>query len=202
MKLKKDQKVAFVGPSGGGKSTLCNLIPRFYEIQTGSISINNINIQDFTLASLRSQVGLVQQEVFLFDGTIYENIQYGRVDATRDEIIEAAIKAEAIDFINALDNGIDTEIGERGVRLSGGQRQRIALARIFLKNPPLLILDEATSALDNITELNIQRTLDALSKDRTSLVIAHRLSTITDADHIFVLSEKGIVEEGETRGLN
>ncbi len=199
--IHKGQKVAFVGPSGGGKSTLCNLIPRFYEIQSGQISINDINVQDIKLESLRSQVGLVQQEVFLFDGTILENIRYGNVDASREEIIDAAKKAEAYEFISGLDDGIDTEIGERGVRLSGGQRQRIALARIFLKNPPLLILDEATSALDNITELNIQRTLDQLSKDRTTLVIAHRLSTITDADHIFVLNEKGIIEEGQHKDL-
>lgn len=199
--IKKGEKVAFVGPSGGGKSTLCNLIPRFYEIQSGSILINDINISDIQLTSLRSQVGLVQQEVFLFDGTILENIRYGKVDASREEMIEAAKKAEAYEFISQLEDGIDTEIGERGVKLSGGQRQRIALARIFLKNPPLLILDEATSALDNMTELNIQKTLDQLSKNRTTLVIAHRLSTITDADHIFVLSDKGIVEEGNHHSL-
>lgn len=199
--IKKREKVAFVGPSGGGKSTLCNLIPRFYEIQSGSILINDINISDIQLTSLRSQVGLVQQEVFLFDGTILENIRYGKVDASREEMIEAAKKAEAYEFISQLEDGIDTEIGERGVKLSGGQRQRIALARIFLKNPPLLILDEATSALDNMTELNIQKTLDQLSKNRTTLVIAHRLSTITDADHIFVLSDKGIVEEGNHHSL-
>lgn len=199
--IKKREKVAFVGPSGGGKSTLCNLIPRFYEIQSGSILINDINISDIQLTSLRSQVGLVQQEVFLFDGTILENIRYGKVDASREEMIEAAKKAEAYEFISQLEDGIDTEIGERGVKLSGGQRQRIALARIFLKNPPLLILDEATSALDNMTELNIQKTLDQLSKNRTTLVIAHRLSTITNADHIFVLSDKGIVEEGNHHSL-
>lgn len=196
-KIEKGQKVAFVGPSGGGKSTLCNLIPRFYDIQSGAIKINGIDIKDITLSSLRSQVGIVQQDVFLFDGTILENIRYGDTHASREAILDAAQKAEAMSFISELTQGIDTEIGERGVRLSGGQRQRIALARIFLKNPPLLILDEATSALDNITELHIQKTLDALSKDRTTLVIAHRLSTITDADHIYVISDKGILEQGK-----
>lgn len=195
------QKVAFVGPSGGGKSTLCNLIPRFYEVAQGRILIDGQDIQTFTLNSLRDHVGIVQQEVFIFAGTIAQNILFGNFDASRDELVEAAKQARAWEFIQALPDGLDTYIGQRGVKLSGGQRQRLALARIFLKNPKILILDEATSALDNITEKEIQETLDRLAHNRTTLVVAHRLSTITDADKIYVLTKQGIVEEGTHMSL-
>ena len=190
------QTVALVGPSGGGKTTLCHLIPRFYEVMEGQIKIDGRNIRDYTLKSLRSNIGLVQQDIFLFAGTIRENIRYGRIDATDEEIEEAAKKANIHDFIMGLPDGYDTQVGERGLRLSGGQKQRISIARVFLKNPPILLLDEATSALDNETEIKIQQALEELSQGRTTLVIAHRLSTIKNADRILVLTEDGIVEEG------
>lgn len=196
LEIKPGSKVAFVGPSGGGKSTLCNLIPRFYEVSSGQILIDGQDIRSYKLKSLRDHVGIVQQEVFIFAGTIAQNIQFGDFEADEVAIIEAAKKAMAWDFIQALPQGLHTPIGERGVKLSGGQRQRLALARIFLKNPPILILDEATSALDNITEKEIQATLDTLALNRTTLVVAHRLSTITDADTIVVLTKNGIEECG------
>lgn len=193
--------IALVGPSGGGKTTLCHLIPRFYEVNDGAIKIDGIDVRDITLESLRKNIGIVQQDVFLFAGTIRDNIAYGRGNATDDEIIEASKHANIHDFIMSLDKGYETYIGERGVRLSGGQKQRISIARVFLKNPPLLILDEATSALDNETELKIQQSLERLSKGRTSLVIAHRLSTIKHADEILVVSREGIMERGSHEAL-
>jgi ATP-binding cassette subfamily B protein len=193
--------VAFVGPSGGGKTTLCHLIPRFYEIEDGSISIDNIDIRGFTRRSLRKNIGIVQQDVFLFTGTIFENIQCGRYDATKEEVYEAAKKANIHDLIMSLPEGYDTYVGERGVKLSGGQKQRISIARVFLKNPPILILDEATSALDNATELLIQKSLEELSKGRTTVVVAHRLSTIKNADEIIILTDKGIQEKGRHQEL-
>lgn len=197
LKVPAGKTIALVGPSGGGKTTLCHLIPRFYEINDGAIKIDGTDIRDVTLESLRKNIGIVQQDVFLFAGTIRDNIAYGRGNATDDEIIEAAKHANIHDFIMTLDEGYETYIGERGVRLSGGQKQRISIARVFLKNPPLLILDEATSALDNETELKIQQSLERLSKGRTSLVIAHRLSTIKHADEILVISGEGIMERGK-----
>jgi ATP-binding cassette subfamily B protein len=195
------ETVALVGPSGGGKTTLCHLIPRFYEIEEGSISIDNIDIRKFTRRSLRKNIGIVQQDVFLFTGTIYENIQCGKFDASREEVYEAAKKANIHDFIMSLPEGFDTYVGERGVKLSGGQKQRISIARVFLKNPPILVLDEATSALDNATELLIQKSLEELSRGRTTVVVAHRLSTIKNADEIIVLTEKGIQEKGSHEEL-
>lgn len=195
------ETVAFVGPSGAGKTTLCSLLPRFYDVSEGAITIDGIDIRQMTLASLRSQIGIVQQDVFLFPGTIRENIAYGRLDASEAEIMEAARRARLDKVIEGLPNGLDTIIGERGVKLSGGQRQRLAIARMFLKNPPILILDEATSALDTETERAIQRSLAELAKGRTTLVIAHRLATIRDADRIVVLDQSGIVEEGRHQDL-
>lgn len=192
----KGQTVAFVGPSGGGKTTLCHLIPRFYDISGGAITIDGIDIRDFTYESLRSNIGIVQQDVFLFSGSIRDNIAYGNIDAGEDEIIKAAKLANIHDFVEKLDNGYDTYIGERGVKLSGGQKQRISIARLFLKNPPILILDEATSALDNATEQMIQEALDKLSQNKTTLIVAHRLSTIKNADKIIVIDDTGIVESG------
>ena len=194
--VKKGQTVAFVGPSGGGKTTLCNLLARFYEVKDGSIKINGIDIRDYKLKSLRSQIGFVQQDVFMFAGTIRENIAYGRPDATEAEIIEAAKEAEIYDDIMNMQNGFDSVIGERGIKLSGGQKQRISIARVFLKNPPVLVLDEATSALDSITEQKIQSAFDRLCSGRTAFVIAHRLSTIKNADKIAVLENHKIVESG------
>lgn len=196
LNISMGKTVALVGPSGGGKTTLCHLIPRFYEISSGEISIDGINIADMTRASLRSNIGIVQQEVFLFTGTVYDNILYGNVDATEAEVIEAAKKANIHDYIMSLENGYNTYIGERGVKLSGGQKQRISIARVFLKNPPILILDEATSALDNATELLIQKSLEDLCKGRTTVVVAHRLSTIKNADEIIVFGNEGILERG------
>lgn len=193
--------LALVGPSGGGKTTLCHLIPRFYDINDGAITVDGKDIRDLTSRSLRQHIGLVSQDVYLFPGTIKGNILYGRLDATEDEIMEAAKNAEIHDFIVGLPDGYDTEVGERGIRLSGGQKQRIAIARVFLKNPSILILDEATSALDNETEQKIQKALDKLSKGRTTLVIAHRLSTIQNADSIVVISPKGIEEQGSHEEL-
>lgn len=199
--IEKGKIVALVGPSGAGKSTLCHLIPRFYDITSGEILIDGINIKDVTLKSLRRNVGLVQQDVFLFTGTIKENILYGNPKASDEEIIEAAKNASIHDFIEGLPKGYDTYIGEKGVMLSGGQKQRISIARLFLKNPSVLILDEATSALDNETEQMIQKSLEKLSKDRTSLIIAHRLSTIKNADKILVMTGNGIEEEGSHQEL-
>ena len=188
--------LAIVGPSGGGKTTLCHLIPRFYELSDGNILIDGNSIKDVTLQSLRQNIGIVQQEVFLFTGTIKENILYGRPDATDDEIIEASKNANIHNFITSLSDGYGTNIGERGVKLSGGQKQRMSIARVFLKNPPILILDEATSALDNATEIIIQKSLEKLSKGRTTLVVAHRLSTVRNADEIIVITDQGIKEKG------
>lgn len=199
--IEKGQTIAFVGPSGGGKTTLCHLIPRFYDITEGSIKIDDVDIKDFTYESLRKNIGIVQQDVFLFTGTIYENIAYGRLDATKEEIINAAKLANIDEFVESLPDKYDTYIGERGVKLSGGQKQRLSIARLFLKNPPILILDEATSALDNATELYIQEALDRLSHNKTTLVVAHRLSTIKNADRIIVLTEDGIVEDGNHETL-
>lgn len=188
--------VAIVGPSGGGKTTLCHLIPRFYEISSGSISVDGHDIRTVTRSSLRQKIGIVQQDVFLFTGTIFDNIAYGKLGASREEVIEAAKKANIHDYIMSLPEGYETFVGERGVKLSGGQKQRISIARVFLKNPPILILDEATSALDNVTENYIQDSLDELCKNRTTIVVAHRLSTIKHADEIIVMDRDGIQERG------
>ena len=199
--IKKGEKVALVGPSGGGKTTLCNLIPRFYDTTSGAISIDGQNIRQVTLKSLRSNIGVVQQDVYLFSGTVAENISYGKPGAGREEIIEAAKMAGAHEFIMGLKDGYDTYVGERGVKLSGGQKQRISIARVFLKNPSILILDEATSALDNESEHLVSQSLDKLAEGRTTLTIAHRLSTIRNADRILVLSGNHIVEEGSHEQL-
>ncbi len=196
LSVSQGQTLALVGPSGGGKSTLCNLIPRFYPIDSGSITVDGEDIRNITLKSLRRNIGIVSQNVFLFDGTVRENIAYGTEGASDEEIISAAKKANIHDFIMTLEHGYDTEVGERGVKLSGGQRQRISIARVFMKNPKLLILDEATSALDNMTEMQIQAALEELSRGRTVIVVAHRLSTVKGADRIVVVDEGGIVEEG------
>ncbi|GLS45778.1 ABC transporter ATP-binding protein [Methylobacterium brachythecii] len=195
------ETVALVGPSGAGKTTLCSLIPRFYEVEDGRITIDGHDIRDCTMASLRGQIGIVQQDVFLFAGTIRENIAYGRLDASEDEILDAARRARLGELIAGLPDGLDTVVGERGVKLSGGQKQRLAIARVFLKNPPVLILDEATSALDTQTEREIQAALAELSVGRTTLVIAHRLATIRHADRIVVVTEAGIAEEGRHEAL-
>ena len=200
-RLQKGKTLALVGPSGGGKTTICHLIPRFYFLEKGKIYIDNIDIGEYTLNSLREKIGIVQQDVFLFGGSIKQNIAYGRPNASDEEILEAAKKANITDFINSLPNGWDTEIGERGVRLSGGQKQRLSIARLFLKNPPILILDEATSALDNTTEMLIQTSLNELAKGRTCLVVAHRLSTIKNADEIAVISKGKIMEMGNHEEL-
>ncbi|WP_342440821.1 ABC transporter ATP-binding protein [Lysinibacillus sp. FSL K6-0075] len=194
--VKAGQTIAFVGPSGAGKTTICSLIPRFYEVTNGAITIDGIDIRNMTQASLRAQIGIVQQDVFLFTGTIRENIAYGKLDASEAEIREAAKKAHLEAFIAELPDGYDTQIGERGLKLSGGQKQRLAIARMFLKNPPILILDEATSALDTETEMIIQQSLTELAENRTTLVIAHRLATIRNADRVLVVTPKGIEEDG------
>ena len=199
--IRPGETVAFVGPSGAGKTTICSLLPRFYEVEAGRITIDGIDIRQMTLASLRRQIGIVQQDVFLFAGTIRENIAYGRLDATEAEIIDAARRARLGGLIEDLPAGLDTIIGERGVKLSGGQKQRLAIARMFLKNPPILILDEATSALDTETERAIQGALAELSEGRTTLVIAHRLATIQGADRIVVVDESGIAEQGRHHEL-
>ncbi len=196
LNIRAGETVAFVGPSGAGKTTLCSLLPRFYDVNKGSISVDGIDIREFKLASLRKQIGIVQQDVFLFSGTIRENIAYGKLDASDEEIWEAARRARLADFIQSQPEGMKTIIGDRGVKLSGGQKQRLAIARMFLKNPPILILDEATSALDTETEAAIQQSLAELSKGRTTLVIAHRLATIRNADRIVVVTEQGIAEQG------
>lgn len=199
--IKAGKNIALVGPSGGGKTTVCALIPRFYDVSEGGIFVDGKNIKDFSLYSLRNNIGIVQQDVYLFSGTIMENIRYGKPDATEEEIIEAAKLASAYDFIMELEEGFDTYVGERGVKLSGGQKQRISIARVFLKNPPILILDEATSALDNNSEAVIQESLEVLSKGRTTITIAHRLTTIQNADMIVVMTADGIVEKGSHEEL-
>ncbi len=196
LKIGRGKTFALVGPSGGGKTTICHLIPHFYNVQQGEILIDGKEIHDITMESLRRNIGIVQQDIYLFNASIRDNILYGRLDATEDEVIEAAKRANIHDYIMSLDEGYDTVIGERGVRLSGGQKQRLCIARVFLKNPPILILDEATSALDNTTEILIQQSLDELCKGRTTLVVAHRLSTIKNADEIAVISDGAIVEQG------
>lgn len=196
LKIHAGEKVAIVGPSGGGKTTLCNLIPRFYDVTHGKITLDGQDIKHFTLKSLRGNIGIVQQDVYLFSGTIFENIVYGRPGATMDEVVEAAKRAGAHEFILGLKDGYDTYVGERGVKLSGGQKQRISIARVFLKNPPIIILDEATSALDNESEFAVAQSLARLSEGRTTLTIAHRLSSIKNSDRILVLTEEGIMEEG------
>ncbi|EOT27247.1 ATP-binding cassette, subfamily B, bacterial [Eubacterium sp. 14-2] len=193
--------MALVGSSGAGKSTLCSLIPRFYDVTGGAVKIDGQDIRDVTLKSLRSQIGIVQQDVYLFVGTVMDNIRYGRPGATREEVVEAAKSANAHEFIMALPDGYDTDIGQRGVKLSGGQKQRLSIARVFLKNPPILIFDEATSALDNESEKVVQESLEKLAKNRTTFVIAHRLSTIRNAQKILVLTDSGIEEEGSHREL-
>ena len=197
LRIRPGEKLALVGPSGGGKTTLCNLIPRFYDVTSGRITIDGQEVRSVTLESLRRAIGIVQQDVYLFSGTVYENIAYGKPEgASRDEVIAAAKLAGADEFIRNLKDGYDTYVGERGVKLSGGQKQRISIARVFLKNPPILILDEATSALDNESEVLVNRSLDQLAKGRTTLTIAHRLTTIQDADRILVLDDGGIQEQG------
>mgnify|MGYP000018521853 FL=1 len=188
--------MALVGPSGGGKTTICSLLPRFYDVTEGRITVDGKDIRSLTLKSLRNNIGTVQQDVYLFDGTIRDNIAYGKPGASDEEIIAAAKRASIHDFIMELPQQYDTYVGERGTRLSGGQKQRISIARVFLKNPPILILDEATSALDNESERWIQRSLEELSQNRTTITIAHRLSTIRDADEIIVITEDGIAERG------
>ncbi len=195
-KIQKGMTYALVGPSGGGKTTICHLIPHFYDVNNGSILVDGIDINTITRDSLRKNIGIVQQDIYLFNSTIKENILYGRLDATFDEVVAAAKRANIHDYIMTLPNGYDTVIGERGVKLSGGQKQRLCIARVFLKNPPILILDEATSALDNATEIKIQQSLDELCKGRSTLVVAHRLSTIKNADRIAVVSGGKICEEG------
>ena len=193
--------LALVGPSGGGKTTICNLIPRFYEPSEGTIRLDGTDIRNYTLKSLRKNIGLVSQDVFLFAGTIRENILYGSENASEEEMVQAAKNAEIHDTIASLPNGYDTQVGERGIRLSGGQKQRIAIARIFMKNPSILLLDEATSALDNETETKIQAALARLSKGRTTLVIAHRLSTVRNADRIVLIGDEGILGSGSHEEL-
>lgn len=196
LRIQAGEKVAIVGPSGGGKTTLCNLIPRFYDVTRGQITLDGEDIKHFTLKSLRENIGIVQQDVYLFSGTIFENIVYGKPGSSREDVTEAAKRAGAHEFIMGLKDGYDTYVGERGVKLSGGQKQRISIARVFLKNPPIIILDEATSALDNESEFEVAKSLAGLSEGRTTLTIAHRLSSIKNADRILVLTEEGIVEEG------
>ncbi|MCZ8536806.1 ABC transporter ATP-binding protein/permease [Paenisporosarcina quisquiliarum] len=195
------ETVAFVGPSGAGKTTICSLIPRFYDVTEGAITIDGLDIRDMTKQSLRAQIGIVQQDVFLFTGTVRENIAYGKKDATDEEIMDAAKKAHLEEFISELPDGYETQIGERGLKLSGGQKQRLAIARMFLKNPPILILDEATSALDTETEKIIQSALSELAENRTTLIIAHRFATIRDADRVLVVTKEGIAEEGSYSDL-
>jgi ATP-binding cassette subfamily B protein len=199
--IKPGETVAFVGPSGAGKTTLCALIPRFYDVQDGAIRIDGIDVRDYQQRALRNQIGIVQQDVFLFGGTIRENIAYGKLDASEDEIWQAAKRAHLDSLILSLPDGLDTVVGERGVKLSGGQKQRLSIARVFLRNPPILILDEATSALDTATEQSIQQSLNELSQGRTSLIIAHRLSTIQHADRIVVVGDQQILEEGSHDAL-
>ena len=196
LSVRPGETLALVGPSGGGKSTTCSLLPRFYDVASGSITIDGQDVREVTQSSLRRAIGLVQQDVYLFDGTIGENIAYGKPGATAAEIEEAARRANIADFIASLPDGYDTEVGERGTRLSGGQKQRIAIARVFLKNPPILIFDEATSALDNESERVVQESLSELARGRTTIVIAHRLSTIKGADEIATVEAGRVVERG------
>ena len=196
LKIDAGKTVALVGPSGGGKTTICSLIPRFYDVCDGSIKIDGIDIREVTLDSLRRNIGIVSQEVFLFTGSIRDNIIIGKPDATDEEVMDACIKARIHDFIMSLKDGYDTFVGERGLKLSGGQKQRISIARVFLKDPKIMILDEATSALDNITEREIQESLEELSRGRTNIIVAHRLSTIQNADEILLIGKSGIVERG------
>lgn len=201
LSIRAGEYVAIVGSSGGGKTTLCSLLPRFYEVTAGRITIDGTDVRDVRLNSLRSQIGIVQQDVYLFAGSVLENIRYGRPEATEEEVVEAAKRANAHDFIMELSDGYQTDIGQRGIKLSGGQKQRLSIARVFLKNPPILIFDEATSALDNESERIVQNSLESLAKNRTTLVIAHRLSTIQKAERILVLTEQGIAEEGTHKEL-
>ena len=201
LKVKKGQTYALVGPSGGGKTTICHLIPHFYDCENGEIFIDGKELHTVTMSSVRRNIGIVQQDIYLFNASIRDNILYGRLDATEEEVIEAAKRANIHDYIMSLEDGYETVIGERGVRLSGGQKQRLSIARVFLKNPPILILDEATSALDNTTEILIQQALDELCKGRTTIVVAHRLSTIKNADEIAVISDGRIVEQGNHEAL-
>jgi ATP-binding cassette subfamily B protein len=200
-KVKKGEIYALVGPSGGGKTTICHLLPRFYQVENGSIKVDGICVNEITAESLRKNIGIVQQDVHLFNSSIYDNILYGKPDATKEEVITASKLANIHDFVMTLPDGYDTVIGERGVKLSGGQKQRLSIARVFLKNPPILILDEATSALDNATEMLIQQSLDDLCKGRTTIVVAHRLSTVKNADKIAVVKDGSIVEEGSHESL-
>lgn len=199
--VEQGRTLALVGPSGGGKTTVCHLIPRFYDINAGEILLDGVDIRNISLKSLRANVGIVAQDVFLFNSTIYENIAYGNPSASREEVEEAAKRANIHDYILSLENGYQTTVGERGVKLSGGQKQRIAIARAFLKNPPIMILDEATSALDNATEQMIQQSLDELCKNRTTIVVAHRLTTVSGADEILVVTDEGIAERGKHEAL-
>ena len=201
LNIERGRTFALVGLSGGGKTTICHLIPRFYDVETGSILVDGKDIRTLTRASLRQNIGIVQQDVYLFNASIRDNILYGRPDATEEEIIDAAKKANIHEYVMSLENGYDTEIGERGVKLSGGQKQRLSIARVFLKNPPILILDEATSALDNATEILIQQSLDELCKGRTTIVVAHRLSTVKNADEIAVISDGKVAEQGSHEAL-
>ncbi|MEE1025507.1 MAG: ATP-binding cassette domain-containing protein, partial [Acutalibacteraceae bacterium] len=201
LSVKAGESIALVGPSGGGKTTLCSLIPRFYDTTTGKITIDGTDIKSVTIKSLRENIGTVAQDVYLFSGSIKENIAYGKPDATDDEIIAAAKLSGADEFIKELPDGYDSYVGERGIMLSGGQKQRISIARVFLKNPPILILDEATSALDNESEKLVQKSLERLAKGRTTFTIAHRLTTIKNADRILVLTDKGIEESGSHKEL-
>ena len=201
LQVEAGEYVALVGASGVGKTTLCSLIPRFYEVSDGTICIDNIDIRKMKQSELRSKIGIVQQDVYLFAGTVLENIRYGKPDATDEEVILAAKRANAHEFIMSFPDGYNTDIGQRGVKLSGGQKQRLSIARVFLKNPPILIFDEATSALDNESEMVVQQSMEELAKDRTTFVIAHRLSTIRNAKRILVLTENGIEEEGSHEEL-
>ena len=201
LEIAPGENLAIVGESGGGKTTLANLIPRFYDVNEGAILIDGTDVRSVTMKSLRKAIGVVQQDVYLFSGTVRENIAYGKPDATDEEIVQAAVMAGADSFIRGLKNGYDSYIGERGVKLSGGQKQRLSIARLFLKNPPILILDEATSALDNESEILVSRSLQKLAKGRTTMTIAHRLTTIRHADRIVVLGHDGIAEEGNHEEL-
>jgi len=193
--------VALVGPSGAGKTTFCNLIPRFYEPQSGRVLLDGVDVREYRLKELRRAVGIVQQDVFLFAGTVFENIAYGKPGASREEVERAARDANAAEFVEALPKGYDTEIGERGVKLSGGQKQRLAIARAFLKDPPVLVLDEATSSLDAKSERAVQEAIARLARGRTTLIIAHRLSTVREADEILVLTEEGLAQRGRHEDL-
>lgn len=201
LKVRPGEYVALVGSSGAGKTTLCSMIPRFYDVTSGSIRLDGKDIRDIKLKELRRQIGIVQQDVYLFAGNVMDNIRYGKPDASDEEVIRAAMAANAHEFIMGLPQGYETDIGQRGVKLSGGQKQRLSIARVFLKNPPVLIFDEATSALDNESEKIVQQSLEKLAKDRTTFVIAHRLSTIRNAQRILVLTENGIAEEGTHESL-